>query len=142
VVSGALFKSATIGNDFWLSTFWEYAGIGLSGLIIFLFHGRYRKDFLSKLRGEGKAIIGVNMLNEGLSSGGNIINNVALLLAPVALVYSINSIQPLFVLALSVLVTKLWPGLGSEKLERASMVPKTIAIVLVVIGSILVTYTS
>jgi len=142
VISGSLFKNVAIDNDFWLSTFWEYAGIGLSGVLIYLFHKRYREDFLSKLRKNGKGILGFNILNEGLSSGGNVINNLALLLAPVALVFSINAIQPIYVLVLSVLVTKLWPKIGREDLEKSSIVPKVIAIVLVVVGSVLITLNS
>ena len=35
-LSGILFKYAAMGNDFWISSFWEYFGLGIAGIVIFL----------------------------------------------------------------------------------------------------------
>ncbi len=137
-LSGSVFKSATIHNDFWTSTFWEYFGITLTGCFIFMFHGDYRREFVAKLRASGVQIIGANLINESVSSVGNIINNFALVLAPVALVYSVNAVQPLIVLGLSVFVTWIWPKLGRENMSKRMIIWKTAGVLLVVLGGILI----
>ena len=45
-VSGVIFKYVTIGENFWVSSFWEYIGLGISGLFIFLLVPHYRESFL------------------------------------------------------------------------------------------------
>ena len=45
-IAGVIFKYATIGDSgFWISSFWEYAGLGGFGILIFIFVPKYRDEF-------------------------------------------------------------------------------------------------
>lgn len=134
-ISGVIFKYVTMGNNFWVSSFWEYSGLGLSGLFIFLFIPHYRKSFLHMNRTGGYTILIVNTVSELMSIAGNLLTNLALLLAPVALVFLVGSFQPAIVLFLTLFTTKFFPKIAKENLEKRMLFPKIIAIVIMIIGS-------
>ncbi len=108
-VVGIIFKYVTISGDFWVSSFWQHLGIGICGLIIFIFHKQYRKEFL-------------NMNKTG---------------APVALVYLVGSFQPVMVLLLTLFATKFFPNIAKENLSRRVLIPKIISILIIVCGSVM-----
>ncbi len=136
-ISGVVFKYVTVGNDFWVSSFWEYLGLGISGLAIFLFIPHYREAFLHMNKTGGKTIFTVNIVSEFTSVTGNLLTNFALLLAPVALVYLVSSFQPAIVLFLTILSTKFLPHIIKEDLSKKALMPKIIAIVVMTLGSAL-----
>ncbi len=134
-ISGVIFKYVTVGNNFWVSSFWEYFGLGISGLIIFLFIPHYRESFLHMNKTGGKIIFLVNTVSEFMSVAGNLMTNYALLLAPVTLVYLVSSFQPAIVLILAILGTKFFPHIAKENLKSHVLWPKVIAIIIMIIGS-------
>lgn len=134
-ISGVIFKYVTVGNNFWISSFWEYFGLGVSGLFIFLFIPYYRESFLRMYRIGGYMILIVNILSEFMSIVGNLLTNYALLLAPVAMVFLVGSFQPVIVLLLALFATKFFPEIAKEDLTKSILLPKIIAIVIMVIGS-------
>ncbi len=136
-VSGIIFKYVTIGNDFWVASFWEYVGLGTSGLIIFLFIPHYRESFMHMHRTGGHIILTVNIVSELFSVIGNLLSNFALLLAPVAMVYLVGSFQPAIVLFLAILGTKFFPHIVKENIAHEYLLPKIIAIGIMIIGSVL-----
>ena len=136
-ISGVIFKYVTVGNDFWVSSFWEYLGIGTTGLLIFLFVPHYRESFLHMNRTGGRTIFSVNIVSELVSVSGNLLTNFALLLAPVAMVFLVSSFQPAFVLILAILGTKFFPHIVKEDVSSKTLLQKTIAITLMVIGSVI-----
>src|SRR3989338_5573604 len=134
-ISGVIFKYVTIGNNFWISSFWEYLGIGISGLLIFLFIPHYRESFMHMNRTGGRTIFIVNTVSEFVSVTGNLLTNFALLLAPVAMVFLVSSFQPAFVLILAILGTKFFPHIVKENISSKALFQKTIAIILMIVGS-------
>jgi drug/metabolite transporter (DMT)-like permease len=134
-VSGVVFKYVTIGNDFWISSFWEYLGLGFSGLLIFLFIPHYREAFIHMNKMGGKTIFIVNIISEFMSVAGNLLTNFALLLAPVAMVFLVGSFQPAMVLILAIFATKFFPNIAKENLNKSSLLPKILAIIIMTIGS-------
>ena len=135
-VSGVIFKYVTVGNDFWISSFWEYLGLGISGLFIFLFIPHYRESFLHMNRTGGHTILAVNIVSEIMSISGNLLTNFALLLAPITLVYLVSSFQPAIVLFLTILATKFFPHIIKENLTKHILLQKIIAIMVMIIGSV------
>ena len=135
-ISGVIFKYVTGGNSFWISSFWEYLGLGLSGLLIFLLIPHFREAFLHMNRTGGHTIFTVNVVSEFMSVTGNLLTNFALLLAPVAMVFLVSSFQPAIVLLLAVLGTKFFPHIVKENLTKQILIPKTIAIFIMIIGSV------
>lgn len=134
-LSGIIFKYVTIENNFWVSSFWEYIGLGLSGLLIYLISPKYRNEFHFMNRSGGKKIFLLNIASELLTISGNLLTNFALLLAPVAMVYLVGSFQPAIVLFLTIVGTKFLPHLIKEDISRKVLIPKIIAIILITIGS-------
>jgi len=133
--SGIIFKHVTVGNNFWVSSFWEYVGLGLSGLLIYFLVPKYRREFLSMNKIGGGKIFTLNTVSEILTILGNLLTNYALLLAPVAMIYLVSSFQPAIVLILTILTTKLFPNVVKENLKKEVLVPKIIALGVMLIGS-------
>jgi len=136
-ISGIIFKYVTVGNSFWVSSFWEYVGLGISGLLIFLFIPHYREAFLHMNRTGGRTIFTVNIVSELMTVTGNLMTNFALLLAPVVMVYLVSSFQPAIVLVLALVANKFFPDLGKEDISKHALVPKMISVIIVIIGSVI-----
>lgn len=136
-INGVIFKFIASADSFWIASFWEYLGLGLGGIFIFLFIGNYRQDFISNIRTSGKFIFSVNIGSEITTIIGNLLTNYALLLAPVALVYMIGSFQPVMVLLLTFFSTKFWPKIIRENFSHKIIIPKIIAITFMLVGSVI-----
>jgi bacterial/archaeal transporter family protein len=135
-ISGVIFKYVTIDGSFWVSSFWEYFGLGVFGLIIYLFIPKYRREFHYMHKTGGKKIFLVNVVSELMSITGNLMTNFALLLAPVTMVFLVSSFQPAIVLILTILGTKFLPHIIKENISRQVLIPKVIAIGIMIIGSV------
>lgn len=134
-VSGVIFKFVTIEGNFWVSSFWEYFGLGIFGLIIYIFIPKYRSEFHHMRKIGGIKILSVNIISEFMSIVGNLMTNFALLLAPVTMVYLVSSFQPAIVLILTILGTKFLPHIITENISRRVLIPKIIAIGIMIVGS-------
>ena len=77
----------------------------------------------------------LNSLNEIIFIFADAILYYATLLAPVALVSTINGTQPFFVLLIGIIITIFFPKFGKESLNRRNLLQKTIAIALIVCGT-------
>ncbi len=135
-VNGVIFKFVTEVDSFWGSSFWEYLGLGLGGLCIFLCHKKYRHQFISNIRESGRKIFVLNISSEWMTILGNLLTNYALLLAPVAMVYLVHTFQPVVVLFLTFLTTKFFPQVVKEDFSLKVLLPKIIAITIMIVGSI------
>jgi len=135
-IIGVIFKFVTIEGNFWVSSFWEYVGLGLAGIIIFIFSKKYRNDFFLMNRVGGLKIFIINITSEIITVIGNLFTNFAILLAPITMVYLVESFQPAILLFLTILGTKLFPKIIQEKLHKKVLIPKTIAIIIIILGSI------
>lgn len=136
-LSGIIFKYVTVENNFWVSSFWEYIGLGGAGLFIFFFLPKYRREFMNMNRKGGRTIFLVNIASEFMTVSGNLLTNFALLLAPVTMVYLVGSFQPAFVLFLGILGTRFFPHIAKENLDKYVLFPRITAIGIIIIGSII-----
>ncbi len=135
-ISGVIFKYVTIENSFWISSFWEYVGLGGFGILIYLFVPKYRQEFMLMNKQGGIKIFTLNTLSEIITIFGNLLTNYAIILAPVALVYLVSSFQPAIVLFLTLFATKFFPNIAREDLAYKTLVPKLVAILLMTLGSV------
>lgn len=134
-ISGVIFKYVAISDNFWISSFWGYAGLGVFGIFIFLFIPKYRKEFMLMNKNGGVKIFTLNTISEILTVFGNLLTNYAILLAPVTMVYLVGSFQPAIVLFLTLLATKFFPNIVKENLTKNILLPKIIALTLMLFGS-------
>jgi hypothetical protein len=84
----------------------------------------------------GKKILFVNIVSELMSITGNLLTNFALLLAPVTMVFLVSTFQPGIVLILTILGTKFLPHIIKENISRRALIPKIIAIGIMILGSV------
>lgn len=134
-----LFKFVTVeGGDFWVSTFWEYLSWGAIGIILYVFVRSYRRDFISSLKKDGKVLFGINIGGELTNTIANSAKNFAALLVPVALVYSIEALQPIFILLFGILITVFFPKISQEDISKKALLQKGIPIIFMILGTILI----
>lgn len=136
-IIGVIFKYVTIDGNFWVSSFWEYLGLGVFGILIYIFIPKYRREFNYMNRKGGKKIFSLNVLSESITILGNLLSRYATLLAPIAMVYLVESFQPAIVLLIVVLGTKFFPHIIAEKIHKQVLLPKIISIMIIVVGTIL-----
>ena len=136
-LSTVVFKIFAIHDEFWSTTFWNFAGEGLFGAGI-LAIPHYRRQFLHLFRRNPGAVIGINAANELINLGGGLGVRYASLLAPVALVSAISSSATFFVFLFGILLTLFFPGLGHEDLSARTLVQKGIGGALIMGGVALI----
>ncbi len=130
-----LFKKVAITESFVTAVFWQYVSLTISGLLILIFIKKYREDFLGMFKNMGGKILSLNILSELLYIAGNLANNFATLLAPVAVVLVISSYQPVFVFIGGILLTIFLPKISIEKISGKHLLHKIISILIILIGS-------
>lgn len=131
----ALFKFSALSQNFWSALFWQHVGIALLGVLVFLSNAAYRRDFLLNVRNNGRIVLGLNIFNELLYVIGVGFYSYALLLAPIALVATVTTYQPVFVFGIGMLLTLFFPHLIREQVSSEHLVQKGLAITLIVVAS-------
>jgi drug/metabolite transporter (DMT)-like permease len=135
-LSAAIFKLFAVRDDYWVTTFWAFAGQALVGVVL-LAVPHYRTEFFALLRSNPGPVLAVNAVNEVVNLGGGLGTRYALLLAPLSLVQAVSSTTTLFVFTFGVLLSVFFPKLAREDLSLRNMVRKAVAAVLVATGVLL-----
>ncbi len=133
-LSGTIFKFYALDGGYWKTQFWEYVGIAILGALFFVFIKSYRQSFLSSFKENRGTIIGLNISAEVVMVAADLVMNFATLLAPLALIYVVNSFQPVFVFVIGILATLLFPHLIKESLSRKHVLQKILTILTMVLG--------
>lgn len=134
-LSGLIFKVIAIETDFWTTAFWAYIGDVLMGIFFLVFITNYRIEFLKVIRENKLPILGLNTFNEIVNVIASLAFKFATLLAPLALVWTVNGFQPFFVFLYGVLITLFFPQIGTESLIKKHIVQKIVTIVVMFIGT-------
>ncbi len=132
-----LFKLIAVQDNFWTSAFWQYSGLAIFGVLTFFVSKHFREEFLKTIHGGNTKILSLNIAGESLYILGNLANNFATLLAPVAIVLVVTSYQPLFVFLGGIVLTLFFPKIGTEKITLKHFAQKLISIIVIIIGSYL-----
>lgn len=134
-LGAVIFKAVALEENVWRSLFWEHIMLVVVGIVIFISVRSYRTHFLSAIRTNSRAILSLNLANESLYMLGNIVFAFAYLLAPISLVLLSNSFQTIFVMAIGIFLTILFPKVSAEKIELRNIWQKIIAICITGIGT-------
>jgi len=135
--SDAAFKWGGSETLFVASQFWMHVGILLTAPVIAFWHGgRYGKSFIRSVRKSGRAIVGLNITNEGLNALGNAAITFAVLLAPLAVVQTTDAYAPIITFLGGLLLSRYVPHILEEDVSRAVLVRKMLGIAVVVVGSL------
>jgi len=133
-----LFKLVTVPDSFVISTFWSYVGYIIIGIFLYVLVTPYRIAFNNLVRTNTKTFFGLNAINEVVNTTADITMRFAILLAPVALVQSVNSFQPFYILVIGIFLTKFFPHINEQKIDRKSLIQRIVSIAIIIIGSIIV----
>ena len=61
-MSGVIFKYVTIEGNFWISSFWEYVGLGFLGIVMYFIVPKYRHEFHLMNKSGGSKIFFFNII--------------------------------------------------------------------------------
>ena len=137
-IYNTVFKLAGENIFFWSAVMWQYLGIAAVGFLLYFGVSPYRRQFHTMISRRGKGVLALTGGAELMNILALIATNGAVLLAPVALVLSVSSIQPIFVLLEGFVLVKLAPGFIEEG-ERPYLHTRYITgIVLVCLGGFLI----
>jgi uncharacterized membrane protein len=135
--SSVVFKFFAVNDEFWSTTFWTFVGEGIFGAAILAIPA-YRHQFMTLLRRNPGAVMGVNAANELINLGGGLGVRFASLLAPVALVSAISATTTFFVFLFGILLTLFFPKLGREELSARNVIQKGLGGLLIMAGVVLI----
>jgi uncharacterized membrane protein len=135
--SSVVFKFFAVNDEFWSTTFWTFVGEGIFGAVILAIPS-YRRQFVTLLRRNPGAVMGVNAANELINLGGGLGVRFASLLAPVALVSAISATSTFFVFLFGILLTLFFPKLGREELSVRNVIQKGLGGLLIMAGVVLI----
>lgn len=136
-LSSLIFKFFAVRDEFWTTTFWNFFGQALFGLLLML-PAKNRKQFSEMIHANVGALLSVNLTNELINLGGNLGVRYTLLLAPLGVVQAISSTTSFFVLFFGVILSLFFPNLAREEISIGSLIQKIIATTLVVAGVLLI----
>lgn len=133
------FKYVAIQNDFWGSCFWEYGGFTLAGVAIWIASPSSRRAFLDMFNPrqykDFSRIMSLVVLGEILTLAGHLATNLALLMAPVALVLVVEGLQPVFVFLIGTAATLFFPRFVTESLTKKAIAQKLVCLAAVCAAS-------
>jgi len=136
-LGSVIFKAVALEENVIRSLFWEHLMLMVIGAGIFLFIKSYRGHFISAVKDNSGAILGLNFLNESIYMVGNAVFAFAYLLAPIALVLLAESYQPLFALGIGIILTLFFPFIVKEKLHLKHIWQKVFAVLVTGLGTYL-----
>lgn len=136
-LSSLIFKFFAVHDEFWTTTFWNFAGQALFGLILMMVASN-RQQFKRMMLSNTGAVLSVNGANELINLGGNLGVRYTLLFAPLGVVQAISSTTSFFVLLFGVILSLFFPGFGREDIGIGNLMQKFIATAFIVAGVLLI----
>lgn len=133
---GILFRFVVREAGFWTTLSYEYIGTGLGGIILLLIP-KVRKNLLNDAK-QIRSSAGIISANNGLAVLAQVSESYAVSLAAVPLVNIIGSIQPVLSLIEGIILTKQFPNLIQEDIQKSVVAHKLISIFIILVGLYLV----
>jgi drug/metabolite transporter (DMT)-like permease len=131
-VLNVLFRFVVRQSDYWTTFSYQYLGIGIGALILYLFFinkSQFKKDTFTF-----KSLFGFFAGSSSISILANMSETYAISLAPVALVSIVSGTQPLFVLILGIILSLFFPKIIKEDIKKSTIFQKILAIVFIFVG--------
>jgi len=136
--SNVIFKFVIDINSFSKVVAYESWGLGIGGLLLYLFFPRIRTAFLHSIKTVRKLALGVIFFNEGVFVVGKLLTFLAVSMGPVSLVSVIGSTQVFFGVFYGFVLAKIAPSTFEEDISRKGMLKKLLFATLIFFGIFLV----
>lgn len=145
VLLDAMFASAAViikfaikATSFAQILSYESWGIGLGGVVLYLFFPFIRKAFNEIIRTVRKRILGIMFLNEGIYVLSKSLSYFAYSIGPVALVSVVGSTQVFFGILFGWIFTLLYPHIFNEKIGKNDLMRKAVLAIFLILGIVLI----
>lgn len=126
-----LFKLGGTNSNFLTAVFWTYLSMAAGCLLLLMLSTSIRTRFVQILRTRFVKVLSANIGNETIDVLGNTLFAFALLFAPIAIVQTTNSFQPVIVFILTLLMTIASFTTFKEHISWGRMLQKGIAITII-----------
>lgn len=114
-------------------SYYQMLGVGIIGVLLFVFIKKYREGFLFRIKNQGKVFLGLSLVNESLAEGSFLFGNMAVAIAPIAAyVSAMAGVQSVFVMLLFFIFPQ-------GKRTKATFI-QWIAVILIAIGVVLLEF--
>ncbi|HCS78273.1 TPA: hypothetical protein DIV55_00850 [Patescibacteria group bacterium] len=133
-LSGVLIKFTIAANSLSKILSYESWGIGIGGLILYLFIPSIKKAFKKSLKSVRKVALIIMFGNESLFVVGKSVTFFAYSIGPAALVSIVGSTQVFFGILLGIILTIFIPSFIKEDISRQEVAKKTIAAIALFLG--------
>ncbi len=139
IALGSVFFKTQAMDDLSLfptSMFWMSLGMGITALVCYIALPTFRKELHDTMseNQKSKTTIAINISNEVLNAIGLVAVMFASLKIQIAQVYAVGLLQYFYVFLIGLVGTLVAPHIFNEKISRSSLIPKIIAIALMIIG--------
>jgi uncharacterized membrane protein len=124
-------------TDYWNFFFWSIVG-GEIGRLMLLSHPRIRKNFMKMSLSIGRNAWIAIAVAYVLNFVGLLSYYIAVSLGKISIVYSFNSANPLILFVYTLILTNFMPHTLKEDVSRTSLIMKSLAGALIVVGSYLI----
>jgi len=135
-ISIVLFKRLLEYGDFW--TVFAYSRFGMIPIFFFVLFRSFR-NLIQTAKNHGKRSLVLIAAGESLGVVAMFFSIAAFAFGTATLVNALGSVQPMFILIISIVLSLFLPKVFSEELGKSIIFQKAFAITLLVIGGILVT---
>ncbi len=136
--AGILMKFTSSTNSFKSLVSFESWGVGVGGILLFLFFPNIRKAFLKSTKKMNVKALSIIGLNEGVFVLAKSFTFYAFSIGPVALVSVLETTQSVFALIYGYILTLIAPNTFKEDISKRGLFKKMVAIAFVVVGVLLV----
>lgn len=139
VIGNLIFvKTNATGLDLWSEIPFFFYGKGVADVLIVLLRPKWYKRFKAVFKANRPKILIPFIINPILGVVADFSYRAALVLAPAVAVASAisDSVEPIVIFFMGILLTLIWPKFGRESLNRKTIIVHLIATILVVIGII------
>lgn len=135
------FKLIAVEQGFWGSLFWDMLGKLLFGLLLLAVWPKILREFKEIIHTGRHHLWAINFLSEAIAMFGDLSLMFAVLYAPVALVQSVGSLQPILAFVLGLIFTKIAPDLFQESFAFKNILKKISGTLIVASGVLLLVLT-
>lgn len=120
--------------DYWNYFFWFNIGVFIPSLLLFYF---LKANFMTAIRNL-KGRITLLLAADSLYIIADFLVIIAFSANPVSLVYTVTSVQPLFVLFYALILSRYFPKILEEDMNKKKVLMKLISIFIIIIGIYLI----
>lgn len=137
-ISGILIKFAISIRSFSEMLSYESFGIGLGGIVLFIFAPKIRMAFLESITNIPKTTSLIIFLNESLFAFAKAVTFFAFSIGPVALVSVLEGTQAFFAIVYGLVLTFFFPKIFKEDISKKGLRKKILFFVVLFVGILLV----